>query len=80
MNADAPHGGKPAPASLGDCKVGLLSSHTDVARAAEKMLRRRFDFADLDKADILVALGGDGFMLQTLHRMLEARRRCRSTA
>jgi NAD+ kinase len=74
VNADAPKGGKPALASLGAGKVGLLSSHTDVARAAEKMLRRRYDFADEASADILVALGGDGFMLQTLHAMLEGGR------
>jgi NAD+ kinase len=51
--------------------IGLLSSHTDVARAAEAMLRDRFTFAAIEQASTLVALGGDGFMLQTLHRMLE---------
>lgn len=50
---------------------GLLSSGTEVAAAAEAMLRRRYDWADPDDAEILVALGGDGFMLQTLHQMLE---------
>ena len=35
------------------------------------MLRRRYSFADADEAETLVALGGDGFMLQTLHEMLE---------
>src|SRR5689334_7462381 len=55
-------------ASLG---IGDMSSHTDVARAAEEMLRSRYSFADTERAETLVALGGDGFMLQTLHRMLE---------
>jgi NAD+ kinase len=36
------------------------------------MLRRRYDWADADTATILVVLGGDGFMLQTLHHMLES--------
>jgi len=36
------------------------------------MLRKRYDWADTDGAETLVALGGDGFMLQTLHAMLEA--------
>ena len=35
------------------------------------MLRRRYTWADAEEAETLVALGGDGFMLQTLHRMLE---------
>ena len=48
--------------------------HTEVAQAAEAMLRRRYAWADADEAETLVALGGDGFMLQTLHRMLDERR------
>ncbi len=54
--------------------IGLLSSTTEVAGAAEAMLRERFDWADVDAAESLVALGGDGFMLQTLHHMLESGR------
>ena len=38
------------------------------------MLRARYDFAAADEAETLVALGGDGFMLQTLHAMLEGDR------
>ncbi|MEO7787640.1 MAG: NAD kinase [Sphingomicrobium sp.] len=52
--------------------IGLLASHTKVAQAAEAMLRKRHDWAEIEAADTLVALGGDGFMLQTLHAMLEA--------
>ncbi len=52
--------------------VGLLASPTEVAQAAQKMLRRRYRWADAEKGERLVALGGDGFMLQTLHAMLEA--------
>lgn len=73
MNADAPTSGGQSRGDLRSLKIGLLSSHTDVARAAEALLRRRYDFADEEEAEILVALGGDGFMLQTLHRMLEER-------
>ncbi len=72
MNADSPGPGDHSAEDLRSLGIGLLSSHTDVARAAEALLRRRYDFADEDKAQTLVALGGDGFMLQTLHRMLEA--------
>ncbi|WP_458388497.1 NAD kinase [Sphingomonas sp. F9_3S_D5_B_2] len=48
----------------------MVSSHTEVARAADAILRSRYRFADVDTAETLVALGGDGFMLQTLHAML----------
>ena len=51
--------------------IGLLASPTEAAQAAEKMLRQRYSWADAEKASSLVALGGDGFMLQTLHGMLE---------
>ena len=71
MNADAATPGGQAPADLESLGIGLLSSGTDVADAAESLLQRRYRFADAEAAKTLVALGGDGFMLQTLHRMLE---------
>ena len=71
MNADAATPGGKAPMDLESSGIGLLASGTDVADAAESLLRRRYRFADEQAAEILVALGGDGFLLQTLHRMLE---------
>ena len=38
----------------------MLSSSTDVADAAETLLRKRYQFADVGAAETLVALGGDG--------------------
>jgi NAD+ kinase len=76
VNADAPQSGDKAPMDLASRGIGLLSSHTDVAKAADALLRRRFTFAEADRAEVLVALGGDGFMLHTLHEMLDANRRC----
>ena len=52
----------------------LLASPTAAAKAAEDRLRAAYDFVPLEQADMLIALGGDGFMLQTLHSMLESRR------
>ena len=72
MNADAASAGNHPAEDLRSLGIGLLSSHTDVARAAEALLRRRYEFTDDENAQTFVALGGDGFMLQTLHRMLEA--------
>ena len=75
MTADAPNlAGDGVKRDLASLHIGLLSSDTPVARAAEEMLRRRYEWADVDQAGVLVALGGDGFMLQTLHRMLEGGR------
>jgi NAD+ kinase len=71
LNADAANPGRSKPADLESPGIGLLSSGTDVADAAEALLRRRYRFADAGAAETLVALGGDGFMLQTLHRMLQ---------
>lgn len=60
-----------AKADLKSLGIGLLSSHRDLASAAEEMLRRRYDWASEEQAKIFVALGGDGYMLHTLHRILE---------
>jgi NAD+ kinase len=51
--------------------IGLVASGTEAANAAEALLRKRYQWADAEHAETLVALGGDGFMLQTLHAMLE---------
>jgi NAD+ kinase len=73
LSADAAKlGGVEGSTDLAGMKIGLLSSHTEVAQAAEVMLRRRYKWAQAEEAEILVALGGDGFMLQTLHKMLDA--------
>ncbi len=75
MTADAPNmAGEGVRQDLTSSRIGLLSSPTPVAKAAEDMLRRRYQWSAVDDADILVALGGDGFMLQTLHQMLEGGR------
>ena len=70
MSADAARPATNGKTDLAGLKIGLLSSHTEVAKAAEAMLRRRYTWAEADEAETFVALGGDGFMLQTLHRML----------
>lgn len=46
----------------------------DVTGADEAMaaLQERYGQCELDQADVIVALGGDGFMLRTLHRYLPA--------
>ena len=52
-------------------RLALLAAPTDRAAEAAAELRSLFDFVSLDLADAVVVLGGDGFMLDTLHRMLD---------
>jgi NAD+ kinase len=54
-----------------DRPTALVASPTEAAQAAETLLRARYDFVALDEAEQIIALGGDGFLLQTLHEMLQ---------
>jgi NAD+ kinase len=51
----------------------LVASSTPQAEAAAETLRGRYEWVPLDQAETVVALGGDGFMLQTLHAQLDQR-------
>ena len=48
----------------------FVASSADDAKEALASLRAHYDDAGPEAADIIVALGGDGFMLQTLHAFL----------
>jgi NAD+ kinase len=50
--------------------IAFMSSGTPDADAALARLSARYGNADPDRADVLVALGGDGLMLQVLHRFM----------
>lgn len=56
--------------------TALVASNAEAAQAAAAMLRERYEFTSPAKAELIVALGGDGFMLHTLHRMLSKNRIC----
>ncbi|HRO62888.1 NAD kinase [Thermomonas sp.] len=49
-------------------RLALLASPAEEAQAALAQLAARHGHCRPEEADVLVALGGDGFMLQTLHR------------
>ena len=51
--------------------LALLATDTEKAQTAFADLSADFSFVSQDEADAVVVLGGDGFMLQTLHAMLE---------
>jgi NAD+ kinase len=57
---------------VADPKLALLVSESDTADAAGAALRDRYDFVSVSDADVVVALGGDGFLLHTLHEALLA--------
>ena len=50
-----------------DIKIGFLASKELFARKAAEKLAKRYGTYELTQAQIIVALGGDGFMLRTLH-------------
>ena len=49
-------------------RIAFLASDAPVAQTARATLVSRFGDVPEDEADVIVALGGDGFMLHTLHR------------
>jgi NAD+ kinase len=48
-------------------KIAFTASEAEMAQRALEQLNAKYTSVPLDKADVIVALGGDGFMLQTLH-------------
>ena len=51
-------------------KLHFVASDAPEAQAVLSRLHARYGDAGPDAADVIVALGGDGFMLQTLHAFL----------
>ena len=48
-------------------KLTFLASDNPEAIEAKNLLKNNYSDVGLESADVVVALGGDGFMLQTLH-------------
>jgi NAD+ kinase len=67
------------PRTVGPEQLGRVALFVDEsnprARAVAADLRDRYAFADVSEATAGVVIGGDGFMLRTLHRMLDEDRR-----
>ncbi len=49
-------------------KIAFLADRNDNAQEALKLLEERHPNTPVAEAEVIVALGGDGFMLRTLHR------------
>ena len=52
--------------------IAFVAAQTPEAREAYGRLEGRYGNADPAKADVIVALGGDGLMLQTLHKFMNS--------
>ncbi|MEM6408667.1 MAG: NAD kinase [Pseudomonadota bacterium] len=48
-------------------KIAFMASETEIAQEARVQLEQRYGRCEPDQADVIVALGGDGFMLHTMH-------------
>jgi NAD+ kinase len=57
-------------------KMTLVASNAEAAQAAEAMLRARYDFVPMEEAELIVALGGDGYLLHTLRERLTLGKVC----
>jgi NAD+ kinase len=54
-------------------KIAFVASDTEEAQSARAVLTARYGDAPPEKSDVIVALGGDGLMLQTMHRYMNDR-------
>lgn len=50
--------------------IAFVAAQSELAQEALMRLRHRYGHTPPERADIIVALGGDGFMLETLHRFI----------
>jgi NAD+ kinase len=53
-------------------RIAFVASPIPEAQQALAQFKKHYGDAAPEKADVVVALGGDGFMLQTLHRFMKA--------
>jgi len=51
-------------------KPAFVANDTAVARRSADALQARYGQVEPEQADVIVALGGDGFMLETLHAVM----------
>ena len=56
----------------GTKQIAFIAASTPEAREAYDRLEKRYGNVDPKSADVIVALGGDGLMLQTLHKFMNS--------
>ena len=52
-------------------RIAFVAGTSEPARKAQQRLERRYGAAAPERAEVIVALGGDGLMLETLHRYID---------
>ncbi len=63
---------KPTKAHMKFSRIAFLASEAPAAKRALSRLAKIYGNVDPEKADCVVALGGDGHMLQTMHRFVSS--------
>ncbi|MEC9067517.1 NAD kinase [Pelagerythrobacter marinus] len=53
-------------------RLAMVASDSERAQAAAHELREAMSFCPIEEAEAVAVIGGDGFMLQTLHQMLDS--------
>ncbi len=53
-------------------QIAFLASEAPVAKRALSRMVKLYGNVDIKNADVVVALGGDGHMLQTMHKMVSS--------
>jgi NAD+ kinase len=51
-------------------RIAIVAAETEPAQRAREQLCDRYPFVPPERAQVIIPLGGDGFMLETLHRFL----------
>ncbi|MCR9257182.1 MAG: NAD kinase [Alphaproteobacteria bacterium] len=55
--------------TIHEASIRFVAARTHQAEDARRSLIEKYGNADLDRAEVIVAIGGDGFMLETLHKL-----------
>ncbi len=52
-------------------KIAFVASRSPNSQEAKEALEKKYEHVDPSEADVIIALGGDGFMLETMHRHMQ---------
>lgn len=70
MSGPTPADGAAAPAPVKAERLAFVVSGAPGTQESLERLRRRYGNVEPEDADVIVAIGGDGFMIESLHRFL----------
>ena len=58
--------------AMAEPKISFIASDAPDAQKAKTALAHRYGNSDFASADVIVALGGDGLMLRTMHKVVSS--------